>query len=86
MLIYKMSLLFNNQRLMRDKLFKYESFEDKNSKSSTTLIINFIWTLIGFYSLYLAFKCKASFTHFLAACCCPPFYIAYVFGVLGGCK
>ena len=81
-----MSLLFSNQKLLRDNFFKYENFEDQDSSSGIRLIINFIWTLIGFYSLYLAFKCEASFTHFLAACCCPPFYIAYVLGVKGGCN
>ena len=42
-------------------------------------------TLIGFYAVYLAFKCRAPFIEFLASCCCAPFYVAYVYGVKGGC-
>jgi len=71
--------------IIKNNLFKYEHFNDKEDCSNNRLIFNLIYSFISFYALYLAFKCKASLTDFVAACCCPPFYIAYVFGSLGGC-
>ena len=56
-------------------------FEDSN----IFIISGLVYWLLAMYALSLAFKCNASWPNFAAACCCPPFYIAYVFISLGGC-
>lgn len=75
----------NIPSLIKNNFYPYEHFNDNNECNNNRLIINLIYSFVSFYAIYLAFKCKGSFTHFVAACCCPPFYIAYVFGRLGGC-
>ena len=55
--------------------------DDDTSTSSTSsikaIIIPLLIILIEIYALYLAFKCKGGFGGFLAACCCPIFYVPY---------
>jgi hypothetical protein len=75
----------NPSILIRNNLFQYEKFNN-GDECDDKYFHNFVYAFVSFYALYLAFKCKASFTHFVAACCCPPFYIAYALGRLGGCK
>ena len=68
--------------------FENEGFEEGNSSSSGN-VISQIWKIIQFiifmFALYKAFKCGGKFLDVLAACCCSPCYIAYVYGALGGC-
>jgi hypothetical protein len=50
----------------------------------TTELVNFIislcWTLLGFYAIYLSFKCNDGFNllHFLAALFFSPIYMIYM--------
>ena len=47
-----------------------------------SILVSFFWTLISFFAIFLSFKCNKGFNfgHFLAACCCAPFYIAIILG------
>jgi hypothetical protein len=55
------------------------------NNSPVTQIISFVKFLICLFALFKAFKCGGGFVHFLAACCCSPCYLAYVYGALEGC-
>ena len=51
-------------------------------RSPLSILVSFFWTLVSFFAIYLSFKCNKGFNfgHFLAACCCAPFYIAIMLG------
>tara|TARA_B100000424_G_scaffold270762_1_gene271037 strand:- start:975 stop:1169 length:195 start_codon:yes stop_codon:yes gene_type:complete len=53
------------------------SDKEETTTSMTGMIIPLVIIIIEIYALYLAFKCKGGFGGFLAACCCPIFYVPY---------
>ena len=59
----------------------YRSDDSSTPTTSSSLemskLIPIIFIIIEIYALYLAFKCKGGFGGFLAACCCPIFYVPY---------
>ena len=46
-------------------------------------ISSLFWSILGLFAIYLSFKCNDGFNfgHFVAACCCGPFYVAYMLAV-----
>ena len=51
--------------------------ETQSTSSMSSMIVPIVIILIEIYALYLAFKCKGGVGGFLAACCCPIFYVPY---------
>lgn len=72
--------------------------KDKDSRSienftilgtgTFNIIYYILHLLLGFFAIYLSFRCNDYQFHlgeFLFACCCPHAYIIYKFAFYGGC-
>jgi len=65
-----------------------EEFYNTSISTMTSPIYSIFHLILGFFALYLSWKCNENAFNLLSvlfACCCPYFYIAYVLVTRGGC-
>lgn len=56
--------------------------------NNNTSIYGIFHTILGFFAIYLSFKCNNNMFNlggFMFACCCPHIYIMYSLALHGGC-